>query len=461
MASSLRPRSSFGRVLRDRLLLVVGGLTPLSLAGGCGSSVFIETGDAGAGGAASSGSTSVGPTGSGAGEPGTTTSSTSHGAGGAGAGGGASSSSGSGGCAPSNSTGSGEGEQKIACFALPGDAGSCPAPEDAKPYFEFLECVSEVICGPTATRGADCCYVIYSIPCVGGRAFSVGGRARTARADGGAAGWSAGDRAPAIAGLDGATRAELARQWAEDGLLEHASVASFARFALELLSVGADADLVAEAHAAALDEVAHARLCFGLASAYAEAPIAPSALDVSGALGGPSDLATVAAAAAREGCIGETVASVAAAEQLARATDPAVRAVLARIADDEARHAELAWRFVAWALENGGAPVRRAVERAFASAPCAPHPSRRPLAADAAALAAHGRLDASATRDVIARAIADVVKPCAESLLGLRGLLRSPGEAVRLDQVVQVGASESDAAGRLAHVPAVLLEGLS
>jgi hypothetical protein len=36
-------------------------------------------------------------------------------------------------------------------------------------------------------------------------------------------------------------------------LFQHASVASFARFSLELLALGAPPDLVAAAHAAALD----------------------------------------------------------------------------------------------------------------------------------------------------------------------------------------------------------------
>ena len=48
-----------------------------------------------------------------------------------------------------------------------------------------------------------------------------------------------------------------------------------------------------------------------------------------------------------------------------RATDGATRAALARIAEDEARHAELAWRFVSWALATGDVEVRAAVSAAF------------------------------------------------------------------------------------------------
>src|SRR6185369_11435722 len=98
-------------------------------------------------------------------------------------------------------------------------------------------------------------------------------------------------------------------QWTRDGLFEHASVASFGRFALELLAAGAPAALVEDAHRAALDEVRHARLCFDLASAYAGEAIAPGAFPFEGRVEVTSDLASIASRAAREGCIGETIAA--------------------------------------------------------------------------------------------------------------------------------------------------------
>ncbi len=96
-------------------------------------------------------------------------------------------------------------------------------------------------------------------------------------------------------------------------------------------------------------------------------------MKIDGALDGIS-LEKLVVTAIAEGCIGETVAAVEAAEQLAHASDPRVRAVLGRISEDETRHAELAWRFVAWALEQQ--PSLRAVaEREFTrhlSSPRAP-----------------------------------------------------------------------------------------
>src|SRR5262249_8650748 len=147
------------------------------------------------------------------------------------------------------------------------------------------------------------------------------------------------------------------------------------RFALELLAAGAPASLVEAAHRAALDEVRHARLCLGLASAYAGAPLGPAPFPFDGRVEGSADPADNSAPAARggrggealtEGCVGETLAAALAMEQLGRAEDPAVRAALAIIAEDEARHAELAWRAVAWAVRAGGERVRAAVAQALA-----------------------------------------------------------------------------------------------
>ena len=215
---------------------------------------------------------------------------------------------------------------------------------------------------------------------------------------------------------DACWRVALAEAWTADGLLEHASVASFARFSLALLAAGAPAELVLGAHQAALDEVRHARLCFGLASAYAGEVIAPGPFPLSGAVSvGP--ISTLAVSTIHEGCVGETVAAVLASEQLARATDPAVRAALTQIAADEARHAELAWRTVAWAVKIGGPEVQRGRgARARGVLGGAPRkrdeaPARRPL------MEAHGRLDSATTATVVAGAMADVVAPAARMLL--------------------------------------------
>ena len=128
-------------------------------------------------------------------------------------------------------------------------------------------------------------------------------------------------------------------------------IASFARFTLDLLAFGADSELVELAQRAGLDEIAHAKLCFGLAERYDGQVSGPAALDLHG-VQPAATLRAAARAAFVEGCIGETQAALLARAALAHATDTGARAALERIADDEARHAELAYRFVAFALQR-------------------------------------------------------------------------------------------------------------
>jgi hypothetical protein len=228
---------------------------------------------------------------------------------------------------------------------------------------------------------------------------------------------------PEVAALAPEQREALAAAWARDGALEHASVASFGRFALELLAAGAPAALVAEAHRTALDEVRHARLCFGLASAYAGEAIAPRPFDFGRGVAVDADLAAIAVRALVDGGVGETLAAVRAATRLAAAEDPAVRAALAVIAADEVRHAELAWRTVAWAVKAGGDRVREALRRAMARVSIEVADAPRDEA-----LRAHGRLDGASLRAAMERAMREVVMPCARSLIEEPAMRDAPME---------------------------------
>lgn len=175
------------------------------------------------------------------------------------------------------------------------------------------------------------------MPC--GRPLIVEGNARVARTIA-RADWISG------APLDLATHEKAALAWQEDGAREHASVASFAQLALELLSLGAPPELVARAHHAALDEIEHAKTCFAIAAALGEARVGPAPLPLAGLAF--KDLATLAVEVAAQSCVGETVAGLA----LARASelcDPALAPILARMAEEELAHAALGFRIVAWA----------------------------------------------------------------------------------------------------------------
>jgi hypothetical protein len=159
--------------------------------------------------------------------------------------------------------------------------------------------------------------------------------------------WAA--RSPGLAQLH--EDPELAAHWAEIAALEHASVASFARFGAQLLALGAPPELLRASKRAALDEIEHARLAYGLASAYAGRSIGPGQLRLQGVSTAASWRAVVGGLI-QEACVGETlgVAEAMAAAESARV--PAVRQVLERIAADELRHAQLAWRCLAHLLRE-------------------------------------------------------------------------------------------------------------
>lgn len=154
-----------------------------------------------------------------------------------------------------------------------------------------------------------------------------------------------------LASLSPELRAALARRWREIAALEHASVGSFARFTLQLLAVGAPASLLAEAQQAALDEVEHAKLAFAVASALGGAPVGPGPIAGVGEAV-PTDAPSIVRALVEEACVGETLGVAEALAFAEAARDPVMAALHRRIAEDEERHAALAYRTLRWLLER-------------------------------------------------------------------------------------------------------------
>ncbi len=282
------------------------------------------------------------------------------------------------------------------------------------------ELVTDWISGPQLVAD-QCCYTVDVGPpndpscAIIGRPLMIDGRAARAGVARGDRGWGRTPARPSTAGLDAKARVMLAKAWADDAAYEHASVASFSKLSLELLAFGAPSDLVRAAHEAALDEVRHAELGFALASAYAGEPVSPTALPEAARLELARDLASLAAAAVREGCVGETLAALVASAQHDVATDDAVRVTLAVVREDEGRHAELAWRLVAWALKTGGEDVHTAVEVAFEEAAQALYASP---AEDGWSHHAHGRLSEVEAKAARVRGLELVVRPAMAALLG-------------------------------------------
>jgi hypothetical protein len=233
-----------------------------------------------------------------------------------------------------------------------------------------------------------------------GRPFVVDGRSQTAS-------------------LRGAPSSALAHAWASDGLDEHASVASFARFALELLALGAPPRLLREVQAAIADELRHAELCFELAHRDGGAAVGPGPLRVGAhTLARVGDPVATALALFEEGCLNESVAACEAADAAGACQDPAARHVLEILAADERRHATIAWGALRWLIDSYGErvsePLRARLGRLNRERPGA---ARDQHELDSR-LAAHGRTSRVRQAEVRRRVIDELVGPLAYAMVG-------------------------------------------
>ncbi|NUP04435.1 MAG: ferritin-like domain-containing protein [Polyangiaceae bacterium] len=168
--------------------------------------------------------------------------------------------------------------------------------------------------------------------------------------------------------LRGATEHDifLAEVWSNAAQAEAASVPAFLQLAAELIAYGAPDTLVSAALDAARDEIFHAELCAEVASRHAGVRVRPvlPAAPARRAIPGRDGLARLALESWVDGCLGEGAAAGRAMGSARIADDPATRRAHARIARDEARHAELGWRILTWALATGGSETKDVVHDA-------------------------------------------------------------------------------------------------
>ena len=300
-----------------------------------------------------------------------------------------------------------------------------PSAEEVQSLFLPNGCLQHRVacdgcCNPAAAPGepqgdGSCCYSYCGGACCG-RPLIIDGQARTAGVE------LRGDwLRPLSAAEPLDLHQRIAHEWLEDALMEHASIASFARFTLDLLAFGAPAMLVERAQRAALEEVEHARLCFGLAARYSGCARGPAPLATTG-IRCASNLWDAALAAFDEGCIGESIAALQAREALELAQDRDARHALERIAEQEAEHAELAFLFVSWATCRLGLAFQHEVDRRLGHLLAAKVSPQATEPADTiAALHAAGRLTAADQQRIRATGLREIVVPCVAALAASSG----------------------------------------
>ena len=318
-------------------------------------------------------------------------------------------------------------EPFMVCQPLPerGDWSSCPTSSGITAwsllygYFVGMDAWGDaravVTCGPEAARTDACCYTIedfeyYEIAV--GRPFTIGGQARLSPtvSDNG---WSeCSEWLPS--GMTDTQRERLIAHWTETAQFEHASVASFARFTMQLMAVGAPADLVAEATRAQGDEIRHARICLGIASTLADETIGLGALPIDGALEDAGSIEAILVDTIKEACVNETVSAAICHAAGEAASDSFIREALITIAEDEQRHSTLAWRTVQWML-NAHPELRDLARATFEEAMAQPWASSTEATGD---LTPWGVMSRAQEQAVASRVMRRVVRPCVDALLG-------------------------------------------
>ncbi len=153
----------------------------------------------------------------------------------------------------------------------------------------------------------------------------------------------------------------VGQYFARMGELEAASVGAFLTMHRELAAHGAPEVLASRAQRAARDEVRHTRMTLCLARRAGGAAIRRPRR---AAVAAVRSLESIATENAVEGCVRETFGALTAMVQASTASDPRVRATMARIAVDETRHAALSWDVAAWAEGRLGDDARARVRAA-------------------------------------------------------------------------------------------------
>lgn len=259
--------------------------------------------------------------------------------------------------------------------------------------------------------------------CVLGRPFLVDEAPRLARVAP-RSDWQSGPSALYV-DMDETTRFALAERWTEIALMEHASIAAFARFAMQLLALGAPAELISKTAKAMSDETRHAELAFGMASSLRGRAVGPGPLSMHHALESEGTPASLLRNVFREGCVGETIAALEAREGAERSG----LGVLFQIASDESDHACLAWASVKWLVEQMGEEAADILEEELARAESQVIPiDRRELD-----LASFGHLTSEGRATLRAHALATLVRPATRALVErIRDTFEPPPETERV-----------------------------
>ena len=214
----------------------------------------------------------------------------------------------------------------------------------------------------------------------------------------------------------------VAHAWKEIGLAAHRAVSAHAEFAAQLLRLSAPLHLLHGAARAMLEESALAQRCLALADPKAPSeillPPAPEAPARSAARRDTEevDVSAIVLATLRRGCIAATVDCVCTREALEYCQDASSREVLTQLGCVRAREAQLAWRFLAWALRSSQRDLADHVRVTILTALRTP-PKAAPPGVRERQLLRHGLLSSPQRAAIEQRVLREIVVPCMEATL--------------------------------------------
>lgn len=141
-------------------------------------------------------------------------------------------------------------------------------------------------------------------------------------------------------------------EWIEKGLSEHASIATFSKFKLELMGIGAPLWLIQLANEATSDEIRHTQIAFDIANMMKrnEELCITSNDFPSHTINIDGDWNKIALDTAIGGAFGETISAL---TMEMTYDDDIINQYIYSIKMDEIRHSALAWTTIKWMIDEG------------------------------------------------------------------------------------------------------------
>ena len=146
------------------------------------------------------------------------------------------------------------------------------------------------------------------------------------------------------------------QMWTKRALSEYASIGTFYKFSLQLMSIAAPLWMLQLSNQAGLDEIKHTQISFDILNMYNMNKLESCIIydrfpihtfDIIG-----NDWNEISKDTAIGGCIGETISALSMIKQGRETYDNIVHDIVIEIANDEVRHAALAWIAVKWMIDN-------------------------------------------------------------------------------------------------------------